>query len=78
MTIDDKVRDEKLRYDINKEAAKKSEISSGKIDECKYLTGKEIFPFNQAQIIEQAKFPNSPLGKIFKKQTGKQVGAVKL
>ena len=35
MTIDDKIRDEKLEYDINKEAAKISALSSGKID--KYI-----------------------------------------
>ena len=32
MTIDDKIRDEKLQYDINREAAKLSALSSGKID----------------------------------------------
>ena len=32
MTIDDRIRDEKLQYDINRRAAKISELSSGKID----------------------------------------------
>ena len=32
MTIDDKIRDEKLKYDFNKEAAKISAVSSGKIE----------------------------------------------
>ena len=40
MTIDDKIKDEKLQYDINREAAKISAISSGKIDKYEYLTGK--------------------------------------
>ena len=31
MTIDDQIRDEKLQYDINKEAAKISALSSGKL-----------------------------------------------
>ena len=48
------MRDEKLQYDINREAAKISALSSGKIDKYEYLTGKEILPFNQRQIIEQA------------------------
>ena len=39
MTIDNKIRDEKLQYDINREAAKISALSSGKIDKCEYLTG---------------------------------------
>ena len=69
MTIEDQVRDEKLQYDINREAAKISALSSGKIDKCEYLTGEEILPSNQQQIIEQAKFTYSPLGKAFEKQT---------
>ena len=60
MTIDDKIRDEKLQCDINREAAKISTLSSGKIDKYEYLTGEEIVPSNQRQIIEQAKFRYSP------------------
>ena len=55
VTIYDKIRDEKLQYDINKEAAKISALSSGKIDKYEYLTGEEILPSSQRQIIEQAK-----------------------
>ena len=44
-------------------------MSSGKIDKYEYLTGEEILPSNQHQIIEQAKFTYSPLGKAFEKQT---------
>ena len=61
------IRDEKLLYDINKEAAKKSALSSGKIDKYEYLTGEEILPSSQQEIIEQAKFTYSTLGKAFKK-----------
>ena len=68
MTIEDKIKDEKLQYDINREAAKISALSSGKMDKCEYLTGEEILPSNQQQIIEQAKFTYSPLGKAFEKQ----------
>ena len=39
MTIDDQIRDEKLQYDINREAAKISALSSGKTDEYEYGTG---------------------------------------
>ena len=63
MTTEDQIKDEKLQYDINREAAKISALSSGKIDKYEYLTGEEILPSNQQQIIEQAKFTYSPLGK---------------
>ena len=69
MTIEDQVKDEKLQYDINREAAKTSALSSGKIDKYEYLSGEEILPSNQQQIIQQAKFNYSPLGKAFEKQT---------
>ena len=69
MTIENQIKDEKLQYDINREAAKISALSSGKIDKYEYLTGEEILPSNQQQIIEQAKFTYSPLGKAFEKQT---------
>ena len=69
MTIDDQIKDEKLKYDINREAAKISALSSGKINTYEYLTGGEILPSNQKQIIEQAKFTYSALGRAFEKQT---------
>ena len=69
MTIEDQIKDEKLQYDINREAAKISALSSGKLDKYEYLTGEEILPSNQQQIIEQTKFTYSPLGKAFEKQT---------
>ena len=68
MTIEDRIKDEKLQYDINREAAKISALSSGKLDKYEYLTGEEIFPSNQQQIIQQAKFHYSPLGKAIEKQ----------
>ena len=69
MTTEDLIKDEKLLYNINRDAAKISALSSGKIDKYEYLTGKEILPSNQQQIIEQAKFTYSPLRKAFEKQT---------
>ena len=64
MTVHDQIRDEKLQYDINKEAAKISVLSSGKI----HKQGEDILPSNQQQIIEQARFTYSLLGKAFEKQ----------
>ena len=69
MTINDQIRDEKLQYDINREAAKISALLSGKIHKYEYLTGEDILLSNQQQIIEQAKLTYSPLGKAFEKQT---------
>ena len=60
MTIDDKSKDEKLHFDINREAARISALSSGKTDKYEYLTGEELWPSNQKQTIEQAKFTYSP------------------
>ena len=68
MTIEDQIKDEKLQYDINREAAKISALSSGKLDQYEYLTGEEILPSNQQQIIQQAKFNYSPLAKAIEKQ----------
>ena len=55
MTIDDQIRDEKQQYDINRGTAKILALSSNKIDTYEYLTGAEILPSNQKQIIEQSK-----------------------
>ena len=84
MTIEDQIKDEKLQYDINREAAKISASSSGTIDKYEYLTGEEILPSNQQQIIQQAKFNYSPSGKALEKQRKtiedqgeKQVNALK-
>ena len=67
MTIDDQIRDEKLQYDINREAAKISALSSNKIGKYEYLIGEEILPSNQKQI-QQVKFTYFLLEKAFEKQ----------
>ena len=68
MAINDQIRNEKLQYDIKREALKISALSSGKIYKYEYLTREDILPSNQQQIIEQARFTYSPLGKSFEKQ----------
>ena len=84
MTIDDQVKDEKIQNDISREAAKIPSLSLGKFNKYEYLTGEEILPSNQKQIIDQAKFTYSPLRKAFQRQTktikdqgNKQVDALK-
>ena len=62
MKINNQIRDKELRYDINR--ANISTLSSGKIHKYEYL----ILPSNQQQIMEQARFTYSPLGKAFEKQ----------
>ena len=68
MVINDQIRDEKLQYDINREAAKIPALSSGKIHKYEYLTGEDILLVIQQQIIEQVRFTYSPLGKALEKQ----------
>ena len=68
MIIDDKIKGEKLQYNINREAAKISPLSSGKIDKYEYLAGEEILPSDPSRIMEQAKFTYSLLTKAFEKQ----------
>ena len=47
MTIKDQIRDEKLQYDLNREVAKISTLSSGKIHKYEYLIGEKTLPSNQ-------------------------------
>ena len=68
MTINDQIIYEKLQCHINREATKISPLSSGRIHKYEYLTEQDILPSSQQQIIEQAKFTYSPLGKSFEKQ----------
>ena len=68
MAINDQIRDEKLPYDINREASKISALSSGNIQKYEYFTGEDILSSNRQQIVEQSKFTYSPLGNVFEKQ----------
>ena len=68
MTTDNHIKYGKLQYDVNRETPKISALSSGKFNKYEYFTGEEILPSNKQQIIEQAKFTYSPLGKAFEKQ----------
>ena len=57
-----------MQYEITREAAKLSSLSSGKIDKNEYRTGEEVLPPDQTTSKEQAKFTYSPLGKALEKQ----------
>ena len=65
--INDKISDERLQYDIDREAVERSTLSE-KSDNYEYLMDEEILHSNQRQIIKQAKFTYYPLGKAFEKQ----------
>ena len=66
MTNENKITDEKQWYDINRQAAKISALSSGKIDKSEYLTGEEILRSDQSRMTEQTYFTS---GKALEKQT---------
>ena len=68
MTIEDKIKDEKVKYDINRGAAEISELPSGEIDKSEYPTDEEILSSDQSRITEQVKFTYSPLGKALEKK----------
>ena len=53
MIIDEKIKNEKLQYDVNRKAAKISVLSSSKINKCEYLTSEEILPSDQYKIIKK-------------------------
>ena len=56
MITDDKIRDEKLQYDINRKISKISTLSSGKIDNFEYLTVERVLPSHQRRMIEVSLF----------------------
>ena len=68
MKNDDKIRDEILQYDINRETAKILPLSSGKIDKYECLTAQDIIPPHQRRVIKQAKSAYFPSGKTFEKE----------
>ena len=68
MTIDGKIRDEKLQYDIDREVVKISALLCKKIDKYEYLTSEEILASDQRKVIEQVEFTYSPLGITLEKQ----------
>lgn len=56
MTIDDKIRDEKLQYDVNRVVAKITPLPFGKIVKYENMTGEKILPAQQHRIKEEVKF----------------------
>ena len=69
ITIDERIRDEKLRCDINRETSKVSALLLGKINKYEYLTTKKTLPLDQSRMIEKAKFIYPPVEEACKKQS---------
>ena len=69
----DKIGDEKLQYDINREASKISILSSGKTD--KYEKDEKLLPSDQRWVIKQSTFTYYPLGKALEKHTKNNWGS---
>ena len=63
--LDRKIKQNKAQYDLDREAAKISVLSSNNVDKYEYLTGEDLGL--KPNTVEQAKFEYSPLGKIFNK-----------
>ena len=60
-----KIKENEAQYDLDREAAKISALSSNNLDKYEYLTGENLGL--KPNTVEQAKFEYSPLGKIFNK-----------
>ena len=76
--LDDKIKANKAQYDLNREAAKKSALSSGELEKCEYLTGEDLG--YKPDVVQKAKFEYSPLGKLFNKaldESDKKEGLLK-
>ena len=71
MKNDDSIKDKKVHYDINREAAKISALLSDKIEKF-YITGKEILLLGWSRLIEQARFTYFPFGKALAKTNKNQ------
>ena len=76
--LDRKIKQNESQYDLDREAAKISALSSNNLDKYELLTGEDLGL--KPSTIEQAKFEYSPLGKIFNKglsQDDKKEGILK-
>ena len=63
--LDDKIKANKVQYDLDREAAKISALSSGELQKYEYLTGEDLW--YKPDVVQKARFEYSPLGKVFDK-----------
>ena len=67
--LDNKIRENKAQYDLDREAAKISALSSGELEKYEYLSGQDLV--YKPDVVQKAKFEYSPLGKVFNKESDK-------
>ena len=75
--LDNKIRSNQAQYDLDRQKAKISALSSG--DKYEYLTGDDLW--YKPDIVQKAKFECSSLGQVFNKvleMDEKQVGLLKI
>ena len=63
--LDDKIKTNKAQYDLDREAAKISALSSGELKKYEYLTGEDLG--YKPDVTQKKKIEYSPLGKVFNK-----------
>ena len=63
--LDNKIRPNQAQYDLDKQNAKISALSSGELDKYKYLTVEDLE--YKPDVVQKAKFEYSPLGQVFNK-----------
>ena len=63
--LNNKIKANKAQYDLDREAAKISALSSSELEKYEYLTGEDLGC--KPDVIQKAKFEYSPLGKVFNK-----------
>ena len=68
--LERKIKQNESQYELDREAAKISALSSNNLDKYEYLTGEDLGL--KPSTVEQAKFEYSPLGKIFNKGLGEE------
>ena len=76
--LDTKIRSNQAQYDLDRQNAKISALSSGELDKCEYLTGEDLG--YKPDVVQKAKFEYSPLGQVFNKgldSSEKQEGLLK-
>ena len=68
--LDDEIKANQAQYDLDREAAKVSALSSKEMDTYKYLTGEGLE--YKPEVVEKAKFEYFSLGKVFNKSLKKE------
>ena len=61
--LDNKIRSNQAQYDLDRQNAKMSVLSSGELDKYQYLTGEDL-GYKQ-HVVQKANFEYSPLGEVF-------------